>query len=383
MKSSSLSRPRPRHARYAFRPAPSAPEAFPTETVTARSFPSHGLGAASKTGATDPSSSSETPMLSVVIPCYNEQEGLMELHRRVTTVCREAAGASYELVLVNDGSRDASWRIMQELSKLDPQVVAINLSRNHGHQLALSAGLQLCRGKRVLILDADLQDPPELLPQMMVLMDGGCDVVFGQRIRREGETRLKKVSAYLFYRLLGRMIDIDVPADTGDFRLMSRRAVDVLNSMPENHRFIRGMVSWIGLRQEALPYERAARFAGETHYPLSMMIRFAIDAITGFSVRPLRFASYFGICFGIATLMLMVYVFFNYFTGRTVDGWTSLAVIILALGCVQLFVAGVMGEYLGRLYMESKRRPLFIVQEIVSSPIQGAIVRPIRETKST
>jgi dolichol-phosphate mannosyltransferase len=321
--------------------------------------------------------------LSVVIPCYNEQEVLLELHRRVTAVCQAAAGTSYELVLVNDGSRDATWRIMEALSKHDAQVVAINLSRNHGHQLALSAGLQLCRGQRVLILDADLQDPPELLPQMMTLMDDGCDVVFGQRIRREGETLLKKASAYLFYRLLGRMIDIDVPVDTGDFRLMSRRAVDVLNSMPENHRFIRGMVSWIGLRQEALPYERAARFAGETHYPLSTMIRFAIDAITGFSVRPLRFASYFGICFGIATLMLMVYVFFNYFTGRAVDGWTSLAVIILALGCVQLFVAGVMGEYLGRLYMESKRRPLFIVQEIVSSPLQAANIRPIREAKRT
>jgi dolichol-phosphate mannosyltransferase len=256
---------------------------------------------------------------------------------------------------------------MRELSEVDKHVVAINLSRNHGHQLALSAGLQMCRGERIFIIDADLQDPPELLPNMMERMNAGCDVVFGQRIKRESETMFKKVSAFAFYRLLNRLVDIDIPRDTGDFRLMSRRAVDILNSMPEHHRFIRGLVSWIGMRQEAIPYERAARFAGETKYPLSKMIRFAIDAITGFSIRPLRMASYFGICFGVATLFLLVYVLVQYLLGNTVEGWTSLAVIILALGSVQLFVAGVMGEYLGRLYMESKGRPLFVIQEIICS----------------
>jgi len=306
--------------------------------------------------------------LSVVVPCYNEEEGVHELHRRVTAVCQSCVGIAYELVLVNDGSSDATWEIMCELSNRDKKVVAINLSRNHGHQLALSAGLQMCRGERVFIIDADLQDPPELLSKMMDRMDGGCDVVFGQRIKREGETAFKKVSAFAFYRLLNRMVDIDIPRDTGDFRLMSRRAVDILNSMPEHHRFIRGMVSWIGMRQEALPYERAARFAGETKYPLSKMIRFALDAITGFSVRPLRIASYLGICFGIATLLLLTYVLAHYFIGETVEGWTSLAVITLALGSVQLFVAGVMGEYLGRLYIESKRRPLYIIKEVLCSP---------------
>ncbi|MDO8370149.1 MAG: glycosyltransferase family 2 protein [Candidatus Nitrotoga sp.] len=306
-------------------------------------------------------------LLSVVVPCYNEEDGVLELHRRVSAVCLGCVGVDYELVLVNDGSRDATWKIMRELSEVDKHVVAVNLSRNHGHQLALTAGLQMCRGERVFILDADLQDPPELLPKMMERMDGGCDVVFGQRIKREGETAFKKASAFAFYRLLNSMVDIDIPRDTGDFRLISRRAVDILNSMPEHHRFIRGMVSWIGMRQEALPYERAARFAGETKYPLSKMIRFAIDAITGFSVRPLRIASYLGICFGIATLSLLGYVIVNYFLGHTVEGWTSLAVIILTLGSVQLFVAGVMGEYLGRLYIESKGRPLFIIQEVVCS----------------
>ncbi len=314
--------------------------------------------------------------LSVVVPCYNEEEGIHELHQRVTAVCREHVGTDYELVLINDGSKDKTWSIMRELSAVDPNIVAINLSRNHGHQLALSAGLQMTRGERVFILDADLQDPPELLPKMMARMDDGCDVVFGQRVKREGETVFKKASAHFFYRLLDRMVDIDIPTDTGDFRLMSRRAVELLNNMPEHHRFIRGMVSWIGLRQEALPYERAARFAGETKYPLSKMIKFAIDAITGFSVRPLRMASYFGICFGIATLLLLVYVLIHYFTGRSVDGWTSLAVIMLALGSIQLFVAGVMGEYMGRLYMEAKGRPLFIIQEVVSSPEKAPAVSP-------
>jgi dolichol-phosphate mannosyltransferase len=284
-------------------------------------------------------------------------------------VCHNTVGDAYELVLVNDGSSDATWTVMRELSEGDKHIVAVNLSRNHGHQLALSAGLQMCRGERIFILDADLQDPPELLPKMMERMDDGCDVVFGQRIKRDGETVFKKATAFAFYRLLNRMVDIDIPRDTGDFRLMSRRAVDILNSMPEHHRFIRGLVSWIGMRQEALPYNRAARFAGETKYPLSKMIRFAIDAITGFSVRPLRMASDLGICFGIGTLLLLAYVLVSYFLGKTVEGWTSLAVVILALGSAQLFVLGVMGEYLGRLYMESKGRPLFIIQEVVCSNV--------------
>ena len=305
--------------------------------------------------------------LSVVIPCYNEEDGVRELYRRVTAVCQATFADSYELVLVNDGSKDTTWQVMQELSAIDMHIVAINLSRNHGHQLALSAGLQMCRGEKIFVLDADLQDPPELLPEMVARMDAGCDVVFGQRITREGETMFKKITAYAFYRLLNKIVDIDIPRDTGDFRLMSRRAVDVLNSMPEHHRFIRGMVSWIGMRQEALPYDRAARFAGETKYPLSKMIRFALDAITAFSTRPLRLATYVGLCFGVLELILIAFVLYQYAMGHTIEGWTSLAVIILAVGSVQLFVAGVMGEYLGRLYMESKGRPLFIIQELVCS----------------
>jgi polyisoprenyl-phosphate glycosyltransferase len=316
--------------------------------------------------------------LSIVVPCFNEAEGLAELHRRVSAVCNEVVDEAYELILINDGSTDDTWRHMEALCSQDKQVVALNLSRNHGHQLALSAGLKMCCGDRILILDADLQDPPELLPKMMACLDAGCDVAYGQRTSRDGETWFKKTSASAFYRVLGKMIEIEIPPDTGDFRLMTRRALDVLNEMPEHHRFIRGMVSWIGLRQEAIPYAREARFAGETKYPLSKMIRFALDAVTGFSIGPLRLASYLGFYFGIATLILLAYVLFAYFLGRTVEGWTSLAVIVLALGSVQLFVTGVMGEYLGRLYIEAKRRPLYVIQEVVCSHERFSSKKPLR-----
>ena len=210
--------------------------------------------------------------LSVVVPCFNEEEVLYELHRRVNAVCKLCVENSYELIFVNDGSKDNTWNIMQELSLKYDHVVSINLSRNFGHQIALSAGLQMSRGDRVFILDADLQDPPELLPKMMAHMDKGFDVIFGQRIKREGESFFKKQSAYFFYRILNKMTDVDIPNDTGDFRLMNRRTIDILKKMPEHYRFIRGLVSWIGLRQEGFPYERASRLAGTTKYPLSKMI---------------------------------------------------------------------------------------------------------------
>ena len=308
-------------------------------------------------------------MLSVVTPCYNEADGLAELHRRVSLACQAVVGSDYEIVLVNDGSRDATWAVMNSLAREDPAILAVNLSRNYGHQLALSAGLSVSRGRRIFILDADLQDPPELLGPMMERMDAGNDVVYGRRVHRAGETWFKKTTASLFYRLLDRLVDVDIPVDTGDFRLMSRRALDVLNGMPENHRFIRGMVSWIGFPQTALEYERAERFSGETKYPLSKMVRFAFDAITGFSVRPLRIASYLGVISGLGAAIMMVYAMFAWLRGTVVEGWTSLTMIVLFIGSCQLLVAGLMGEYLGRLYVESKRRPLFVVQDIVRLPL--------------
>lgn len=302
--------------------------------------------------------------LSVVVPCYNESDGIHELHRRVRAVCKAHVGDSYEFVLVNDGSADGTWGAMKEISKHDKHIVAVDLSRNHGHQLALSAGLSVCRGERIFILDADLQDPPELLSKMMARMDDGCDVVYGQRIKREGETVFKKATAFLFYRLLNRMVDVDIPKDTGDFRLLSRRALDVLNSMPEQHRFIRGMVSWVGFRQEALPYERAARFAGETKYPLSKMIRFAVDAITSFSIKPLRIATFLGLLVSVGSIFMALFVMYGFYQGGTITGWASTMTVMLFLGGVQLFVMGVIGEYLGRMFMQSKGRPLFIIRDI-------------------
>lgn len=288
--------------------------------------------------------------------------------KRLSAACRNAAGDDYEIILVNDGSTDSTWVKMSALAGKDSRITAVNLSRNYGHQLALSAGLSLSRGDRVFVLDADLQDPPELLNDMIELMDReGADVVYGQRTGRKGESWGKCFSASLFYKLLGRLGEVPIPHEAGDFRLMSRRAVDILNSMPERSRYIRGMVSWIGLKQVPLPYERQPRFAGRTNYPLRKMLRLAVDAVTGFSTIPLRIASYAGAFMGIAAIVVLLYALYVWLAGETVQGWTSLMVVVLALGSVQLVSLGVFGEYLGRLYMEAKQRPLFIIDKIERS----------------
>lgn len=311
------------------------------------------------------------PALSIVVPCYNEAACLDMLHARISGAARAAVGDDYEIVLVNDGSRDGSWSVMQQLSAGDPQLVAINLSRNHGHQLALTAGLDLCSGAQVLIIDADLQDPPELLTEMRATMAAQeADVVYAVRRKREGETLFKKVTAAAFYRALDHITDTPIPLDTGDFRLMSRRALDALLSLPEQARFIRGMVAWVGFRQVPFLYDRAERHAGETKYPFSKMIRFAFDAVTGFSVAPLRFASHLGLLLTGATLLTLLYVLVSWVMGTTVQGWTSTMLVVLVLGAMQMFVLGMIGEYLGRLYVESKRRPLYLVADI-AGPVRG------------
>lgn len=316
--------------------------------------------------------SAHVRLLSVVIPCYNEVEGLAELHRRVTAVCRAAVGEAYELILVNDGSRDASWDTMTGFARDDRRLICVDLSRNHGHQIALTAGLTVARGSHILILDADLQDPPELFAAMLDRMGEGYDVVYGQRRVRAGESWFKRASASLFYRLIDAMSDIAIPRDTGDFRLMSRRALDRLLAMPENFRFIRGMVSWIGYRQSAFLFDREARFAGETNYPLRRMIKFAIDAVTSFSIAPLRLASHLGMVAAVCSIAVIGFLIVAWASGDTVPGWTSLAALILFIGGIQLFMLGVIGEYLGRMYLESKRRPLFTVQAIVTAPDEAA-----------
>ena len=306
---------------------------------------------------------SQPPLVSVVIPCFDEIEVINETHRRLTEVCR-LYGTDYEIIFVNDGSTDATWSAIQSICRNDPQIVGLNLSRNYGHQLALTAGLTIATGARIFIIDGDLQDPPELLPEMMKIMDEGCDVVYGVRKHRSGETWLKLKTAAIFYRLLRRISDVDIPIDTGDFRLMSRRALDIFLAMPERHRFVRGMVSWIGLRQRPLAYERQARFAGHSKYPFAKMLRFAFDAITGFSVKPLKVAIYLGAASGGLALLSVIYVIWSWLSGMAVAGWSSLMVVVLLLGSAQLFVMGIIGEYLGQIFLESKRRPLFIIDEI-------------------
>lgn len=330
------------------------------------------------------------PRLSIVVPCFNEADCLGALHDRLSRVAREVAGDDYELVLINDGSRDRSWSIMAALAAGDPHLVALDLSRNHGHQLALTAGLDLCRGQMIFIVDADLQDPPELLSGMIArLEEDGADVVYGVRTDRAGETVFKKATAAAFYRLLKRMTDVEIPLDSGDFRLMTRRALDVFLAMPEQARFVRGMVAWSGFRQLPYPYERAARFAGETKYPLAKMIGFALDALTGFSTAPLRLASHAGFWLAAGSAMLVVYIGISWLSGRTIAGWTSLMLVVVVLGAIQMFVLGMIGEYLGRLYTQAKNRPLYIVQNLVGGRvaratlgINAALPRPADEALS-
>jgi polyisoprenyl-phosphate glycosyltransferase len=311
------------------------------------------------------------PKLSIVVPCYNEEACLEMLHARISAAAQAAVGQDYEIVLINDGSRDASWKVMQRLSEGDPRLVAINLSRNHGHQLALTAGLDLCAGEEILIIDADLQDPPELLTDMRAAMKSqGADVVYAVRRKRDGETIFKKITAAFFYRMLDRITDTPIPLDTGDFRLMTRRALDAFLSLPEQARFIRGMVAWIGFKQVPFPYDRHERHAGESKYPLGKMIRFALDAITGFSTAPLRFASHVGLLLTAASALLVLYILIGWLFGAAIPGWTSLMLVVVVLGAVQMFVLGMIGEYLGRLYVESKRRPLYLVAD-VAGPVRG------------
>lgn len=306
--------------------------------------------------------------LSIVVPCYNEEACLPALHERLGAAARATFGDDYEILLVNDGSKDRSWPIMSAMAEEDPHLVAVNLSRNHGHQLALTAGLDLARGDVVLIIDADLQDPPELLGAMVETMrNEGADVVYGVRKSRAGETAFKRATAHGFYRLLANATDVDIPLDAGDFRLISRRALDILLAMPEQARFIRGMVAWIGFKQVPILYNRDERFAGESKYPLSKMLRFALDALTGFSSAPLKLASHAGLALSAGSVLIVLYILYAWIAGRNIQGWTSLMLVVVVLGAVQMFVLALMGEYIGRLYNESKRRPLYIVQEIAGA----------------
>lgn len=313
----------------------------------------------------------ERPKLSIVAPCYNEEEGLAEFFSRMTKAAQGAVGADYELILVNDGSRDRTWSCIRALAQTNARVLGVNLSRNHGHQLAVTAGLSLTRGENILIIDADLQDPPELLEDMIARLEQGFDVVYARRRTRPGESAFKLATAKIFYRILDRLSEVEIPSDTGDFRLMSRRIVDRLNAMPEYDRFLRGMVAWLGGSQTEFLYDREPRFAGQTGYTLSKMLRLAANGILGFSTAPLKLAMLLA-CMGIVLgLAIVIYAFTGLFLGQVVPGWTSQALITIFFGVAQLGCIAIIGSYLGRTYMQVKGRPLFIIDEIAVGPDKG------------
>ncbi len=316
------------------------------------------------------------PALSVVVPCFNEEQGLPAFVARMTAACQAHAGGAYEILLVNDGSRDATWPCIQAQSRLNPGVVGVNLSRNHGHQLAVTAGLSLARGERVLIIDADLQDPPELLGAMMARMDEGFDVVYGRRKRRDGETAAKRATAFLFYRLLDRLSDVKIPVDTGDFRLMNRVLVDRLNAMPEQDRFLRGMVAWLGGRQSELLFDRDPRFAGETGYSLGKMLKLAMAGLTSFSTAPLQLAALLTGCGMIFGFGVGLYAILGAIFGHVAPGWTSLALIVAIFSTAQMACLAVLSVYVGRIFVQVKARPLYLIDELAQPAARVGLSAP-------
>lgn len=302
-------------------------------------------------------------LLSVVVPAYNEQEVLPEFHRRLDEVLGGVPMA-VEIVYVNDGSEDDTLSLLRDMHQKDERVAIVDLSRNYGKEIALSAGLRQACGDAVIVIDADLQDPPELIPKLIDQWKQGYDVVFAQRSRREGETWLKKTTASAFYRLMRRVGHVKLPRDTGDYRLLSRRAVNALNSLEEQHRFMKGLFTWIGFRQIAVPYDRDPRYAGKTKWNYWKLWNFAIEGVTSFTIAPLKFATYLGLLTAFGAFVFAIYTIIKTLIfGNPVPGYPSIIVIMLFLGGVQLMAIGVLGEYVGRIFTEAKRRPLYFLNE--------------------
>jgi dolichol-phosphate mannosyltransferase len=303
------------------------------------------------------------PKYSIIAPIYNEEGNLSELYTRIKNTM-ETLGDEWELILVDDGSQDNSTKIICELSDHDDRVRKVIFARNFGHQLAVTAGLDYSRGDAVVIIDSDLQDPPEVIPELIEKWREGYHVVYAVRGEREGESWFKLATASLFYRIIYRITDVDIPLDTGDFRLLDRKVVDVMKAMKERHRFLRGMSVWVGFRQTGVKYRRAARHAGETKYPLQKMVKFANDAITGYSYFPLQLATYLGfISAGLSILAIPAVIIARLAGSQAFFGQATTLIAVLFLGGVQLISLGILGEYIGRIYDESKGRPLYIVSE--------------------
>lgn len=308
-----------------------------------------------------------TPLLSIVVPLYNEELVIDALQARLLAVMSDSRFRT-EVILVDDGSKDGTLAKARRLCERDPRFRLISFSRNFGHQIAITAGMDKTSGDAVVIIDADLQDPPEVILQMFEKWQEGFDVVYGVRTKREGETLFKRATAAAFYRLLRKATNVDIPVDTGDFRLMDRRVVRELLAMRERFRFVRGMVSWVGFKQCKVEYVRAERFAGETKYPFSKMLRFAIDGMLSFSQVPLKLSSTLGFCASVVSFSFIAYgiAVRLFFPERAIAGWASVFVAVLFLGGIQLICIGILGEYLGRMYDEVKRRPLYIAAEEVN-----------------
>lgn len=301
--------------------------------------------------------------LVVVIPVFNEEQNIMLLYERLLGVV-QSLGQTYRFIFINDGSRDNTLLKLKELASRDQQVKYIDLSRNFGHQVAVTAGLHFAKGKRVVIIDADLQDPPELIVDMTKKMDEGFNVVYARRRQRKGESFFKLITARIFYRLLKSITSVDIPVDTGDFRMMDLKVVEVLNRMPEQHKFIRGMVSWVGFRQTYVEYDRDQRHSGKTGYTFTKMLRFAIDGITGFSNVPLKVATWAGFGISIVSFLLIIYTLYARFvSGNYVQGWASLMISILFIGGIQLICLGLIGEYIIRMDANLRQRPLYIIND--------------------
>ena len=305
--------------------------------------------------------SSADQLLTVVVPAYNEQEVLPEFHRRTTAIL-STLGMRTEIVYVNDGSTDGTLRVLMDLRKQFPGTAVVDLSRNFGKEIALTAGLDYARGDAVVVIDADLQDPPEVIPQLVTQWRAGYDVVYAKRSAREGETVFKRATAHIFYRLIQRISRVHIPQDTGDFRLLSRRAVESLKTLREQHRFMKGLFAWIGFPQKAVHYRRDPRFAGETKWNYWHLWNFALEGITSFTIAPLKIATYVGILVAIAAFIFAIVIIYRTIMfGDTARGYPSLMVVILFLGGIQLITLGIIGEYLGRMFNETKQRPLYLL----------------------
>ena len=303
-------------------------------------------------------------LLSIIIPCFNEEEVISETFKRILKIASEITYLDIEIIFVDDGSKDLTPVLLQNFVNKKNFVKAIFLSRNFGHQIAVTAGLDSSKGDAVVIIDADLQDPPEVIHEMILEWEKGYDVVYGKRIDRKGESIFKKLTAKMFYRILNMLSDVYIPLDTGDFRLISKNVVQNLKQMPEKDRFLRGMISWVGFRQTAIKYHRDKRFAGVSKYPLRKMLRFASDGILSFSTKPLQISIGLGMVSSFLSLLVICYaLFLRIFTNIWVEGWTALMIAVLFIGGIQLLCIGILGNYIGRIYDESKNRPLYLVRQ--------------------